>query len=196
MTHVLAIYGACITPVRPVVLLMLIAPVSIAVRAELPQGQGTWTAIWMLPEDWSRGAWPLPGEIDIMEAVNLGVPCATCPGGKESTVLGTLHFGDLPPDNKHKGDETPYPPILSGFHTYTLDWTPEEMVWTVDGTVFARRQHGDWYTAAAPGDRDAPFDAPFHLILNLAIGGDLGGAVDNSALPAVMEVEYVRVYQR
>ena len=77
----------------------------IAVRAELPQGQGTWPAIWMLPEDWSRGAWPLPGEIDIMEAVNLGVPCATCPGGKESTVLGTLHFGGAWPNNKHKGEE-------------------------------------------------------------------------------------------
>jgi len=52
------------------------------IRAKLPCGRGTWPAIWMLPEDWSRGKWPLPGEIDIMEAVNLGVPCATCPGGR------------------------------------------------------------------------------------------------------------------
>lgn len=172
----------------------------ISVRAELPQGQGTWPAIWMLPEDWSRGPWPLSGEIDIMEAVNLGVPSETCPGGKENTVLGTLHFGELPPNTRHKGDETPYPPILSGFHTYTLDWTPEEMVWTVDGSVFARRQRGDWYTAAAPNDRDAPFDAPFHLILNLAIGGRLPegrglGGVDETGFPKRMRVDWVRVWQ-
>lgn len=97
----------------------------IEVRARLPQGQGAWPAIWMLPEEDCYGPWAASGEIDILEAVNLGVPCATCPGGRESTILGTLHFGGRWPDNRHKGEEVAYPPVLDGgFHTYAIDWQP------------------------------------------------------------------------
>lgn len=172
----------------------------IEVRAKLPQGQGTWPAIWMLPEDWSRGEWPLSGEIDILEAVNLGTPCEECEGGKEDTILGTLHFGDLPPNNKYKGDETHYPAVLSGFHTYALEWGEDRMVWTVDGTVYAERTADDWYTAAEPDNRLAPFDAPFHLILNLAIGGGLAesrgqGGVDETGFPKDFRIDWVRVFQ-
>lgn len=172
----------------------------IEVRAKLPQGQGTWPAIWMLPEDWSRGPWPLSGEIDILEAVNLGTECKDCPDGKESTILGTLHYGKLPPDNVYKGDETPYPPVLSGYHTYALEWTADRMVWTVDDTVYAQRTSDEWFTDAEPGNPRAPFDAPFHLILNLAIGGGLAegrglGGVDESGFPKDMRVDWVRVFQ-
>lgn len=172
----------------------------IEVRAQLPQGQGTWPAIWMLPEDWSRGSWPLSGEIDILEAVNLGTACAECPGGKENTILGTLHFGNPPPENVHKGDEMPYPAVLSGYRTYALEWTADRMVWTVDGTVYAQRTSDEWFTAAEPDNPRAPFDAPFHLIMNLAIGGGLAegrglGGVDETGFPKDMRVDYVRVFQ-
>ena len=81
----------------------------IEVRARLPQGQGTWPAIWMLPEDQDYGTWAASGEIDILEAVNLGIPCAECPSGREDTILGTLHFGGQWPDNAYSSTETHAP---------------------------------------------------------------------------------------
>lgn len=172
----------------------------IEVRARLPQGQGTWPAIWMLPEANSYGGWAASGEIDILEAVNLGVPCASCPGGRENTILGTLHFGGAWPGNAHKGDEAPAPEVLEGFHTYSIDWQPDRMVWRIDGRIFAERVPGDWWSAAStsPG---APFDQPFHLILNLAIGGKLAetrglGGVSTEDFPKRLEIDWVRVWQK
>ena len=171
------------------------------IRARLPQGQGTWPAIWMLPEKERYGKWAASGEIDILEAVNLGVACAACPGGRENTILGTLHFGGQWPKNAHKGDETAFPDVLDGgFHTYSLEWLPDRMTWQVDGRIYAERQVGDWSTtgSAKPG---APFDQPFHLILNLAIGGKLAesrglGGVGLDGYPKLMEVDWVRVWQQ
>jgi beta-glucanase (GH16 family) len=173
----------------------------IEVRARLPQGQGTWPAIWMLPEADLYGPWAASGEIDILEAVNLGVPCRACPGGLENTILGTLHFGGRWPDNRQAGTEFAFPPVLDGgFHTYTLIWSPDRMLWLVDGQPFAERRPAEWSTtgSARPG---APFDQPFHLILNLAIGGRLPegrgiGGVSKDGYPKRMEIDWVRVFQR
>lgn len=172
----------------------------IEVRAKLPQGQGTWPAIWMLPEKTSYGPWAASGEIDILEAVNLGVLCAKCPGGRESTILGTLHFGGKWPRNKFASTEIAYPGVLDGFHTYTTEWYPDRIIWRVDGKVFATRTASEWSTtgSASPG---APFDRPFHLILNLAIGGKLPegrglGGVRLDGYPKRMEIDWVRVWQK
>ena len=172
----------------------------VEVRARLPQGQGTWPAIWMLPEREIYGPWAASGEIDIMEAVNLGVPCAKCPGGRENTILGTLHFGGKWPNNQHKGEEAAMPQILDGgFHTYGIEWYPDRITWQVDGQTFAERRAMEWSTTASnkPG---APFDKPFHLILNLAIGGKLAegrglGGVLLDGYPKHMEIDWVRVWQ-
>lgn len=172
----------------------------IEVRARLPQGQGAWPAIWMLPEEDRYGPWAASGEIDILEAVNLGVPCATCPGGRESTILGTLHFGGRWPDNRHKGEEVAYPPVLDGgFHTYAIDWQPGRIEWYVDGQHFATRVASEWSTTGS-ADPLAPFDRPFHLILNLAIGGKLAetrgvGGIAGEGYPRLMAVDWVRVWQ-
>lgn len=171
----------------------------IAVRAKLPQGQGTWPAIWMLPEDNAYGGWALSGEIDIMEAVNLGVACAACPGGRESTILGTLHFGGRWPGNALHSEEIAYPAVLEGFHTFEVMWEPGRMVWSVDGRKFAEKTEDDWYTDA-DASVEAPFDKPFHLILNLAIGGGLPeerglGGVSEEGFPKRMEVDWVRVWK-
>jgi beta-glucanase (GH16 family) len=171
------------------------------IRAKLPQGQGTWPAIWMLPEKERYGAWAASGEIDIIEAVNLGVPCAKCPGGRENTILGTLHFGGKWPKNQQKGEEVPFPEVLDDkFHTYAIEWAPDRIIWTVDGRPFAQRQRSEWSTTGStnPG---APFDQPFHLILNLAIGGKLAenrgvGGVRLDGYPKRMEIDWVRVWQR
>ena len=172
----------------------------IEVRAQLPQGQGLWPAIWLLPEANSYGHWPASGEIDILEAVNLGVACAQCPTGREDTVLGTIHFGKPPPHNLHAGSEFHYPAVLEGFHTFAVEWQEDRITWLVDGQPYGTRQVAEWHQpdAKSPG---APFDKPFHLILNLAVGGGLAegrglGGVDPGGFPKRFVIDWVRVWQK
>jgi beta-glucanase (GH16 family) len=172
----------------------------IEVRASLPQGQGTWPAIWMLPERDEYGAWAASGEIDILEAVNLGVPCKSCAGGREDTILGTLHFGGKWPENVHSGSEFHFPEALEGFHTYAVEWRNDRIAWQVDGRTYAERSSKDWWSAGskAPG---APFDRPFYLIFNLAIGGGLAekrgtGGVSTRDFPKRFVIDWVRVWQK
>lgn len=171
----------------------------IEVRAKLPRGQGTWPAIWMLPETNHYGTWAASGEIDILEAVNLGVRCDECAGGIENRILGTLHFGGQWPANEYKGDETALPAPLDGFHVFGIVWEKGKIVWTVDGKPYATRVASDWATSGS-NDPAAPFDRPFHLILNLAVGGGLAEGrglkgVDESGYPKIMEIDWVRVWQ-
>jgi len=171
----------------------------IEVRAKLPQGQGTWPAIWMLPEDNTYGPWASSGEIDVLEAVNLGTACEDCPGGLENTVLGTLHFGGNWPNNALHSTEIAQPGSLDDFHTYGVVWSEGKMTWLVDGRVFAVKTADDWSTTASD-DPNAPFDQRFHLIINLAIGGKLPeerglGGVSPEGFPKEFEVDWVRVWQ-
>ena len=169
-------------------------------RARVPGGQGTWPAFWMLPEEGRYGPWAASGEIDILEAVNLGVVCDTCEQGGENTILGTLHFGGQWPDNTLHSTEVSRPAVLDGqFHTYGVIWERGFIAWTFDGEVYATAQASDWFTTATT-DPDAPFDRPFHLIVNLAIGGGLpeGRAlmgVSEENFPKRMEIDWVRVWQ-
>jgi len=170
------------------------------IRARFPQGQGMWPAFWMLPEDEDYGGWPLSGEIDIFEAVNLGVECAACEPGGENTVLGALHFGDTPPGNVFVNRETSFPGVLDGeFHTYGVIWEEGRFVWTVDGEAYGSVEASEWYTAAS-SEESAPFDRRFHLIINLAVGGNwpestgLGG-VATDGFPKQVDIDWVRVWQ-
>ncbi len=175
----------------------------IEVRARLPQGQGLWPAIWMLPEDNRYGGWAASGEIDIMEAVNLGEACRAgqpgCVQGQERGVLGTLHFGGAAPANRHRGTTTAMPAPLDGFHVYAVEWSPEAIRWRLDGTEYASQHPGDWSTSGSKA-AGAPFDQPFHLVLNLAVGGRLPeqrnrGGVTGKGFPRTMAVDWVRVWQ-
>lgn len=172
----------------------------IEVRAKLPQGQGTWPAIWMLPQNDLYGTWAASGEIDILEAVNLGVTdCKDCEPGGENTILGTLHFGGEWPKNKHSSTEISYPPVLDGFHDYAIEWRRGEIAWFVDGKEYARKTAKDWFTTGSDNP-NAPFDQRFYLILNVAIGGNLAESrgtkgVDKNGFPKAMEVDWVRVYE-
>ena len=172
----------------------------IEMRASLPKGQGTWPAFWMMPETDTYGPWPASGEIDILEAVNLGVPCKTCSGGREDTILGTIHFGKPPPGNTHKGTEIHAPEVLSGFHTYAVEWQKDRMLWQIDGRTYAQVESKDWWSSGS-GTPGAPFDRPFHLILNLAFGGDLPehrgvGGISTKAFPKRFIIDWVRVWQK
>ncbi len=175
----------------------------IEVRARLPQGQGMWPAIWMLPEDNRYGAWAASGEIDIMEAVNLGEPCTTgepgCPAGREQGILGTLHFGGVWPANQHRGATTAMQGALDGFHTYAVEWSPQAITWLIDGTPFQTQRPDDWFTRGS-ATAGAPFDQRFHLVLNLAVGGRLPeernkGGVNHKGFPKQMAVDWVHVWQ-
>lgn len=174
----------------------------IEVRARLPRGQGVWPAIWMLPEDSAYGGWAASGEIDIMEAVNLGAPCEECASGLEDRILGTLHYGAEWPDNHYSGSGVTLPNLAQGTHTFALEWSEGGMTWFVDGEPFACQTPEHWFTnsEAAQGWPAAPFDQPFHLIMNVAVGGGLPerknlGGVDPEVFPQSMIVEFVRVYE-
>ena len=158
----------------------------IEARMKLPAGQGLWPAFWMLPTAETYGGWAASGEIDIMEAVNLG-------GSGANQVHGTLHFGALWPDNQSVGQ--PYSPstsVTDNFHTYRVDWEPGEIRWYVDDVLYQTQTQ--W--SSTGGAYPAPFDQDFYILLNLAVGGFWPGDPDSSTqFPASMQVDWVRVWQ-
>lgn len=159
-------------------------------RIKLPQGQGIWPAFWMLPSEWKYGGWPLSGEIDILEAINTNTPT------QANKVYGTLHYGDKPPKNLHTGtDYSPVKSIWKEFHNYSIEWEAGEIRWYVDDIHYATQTSDGWYSGATD-DAHAPFNQSFHIILNLAVGGEWPKNPDKSTqFPQEMLVDYVRVYQ-
>jgi len=140
-----------------------------------------------------------------MEAVNLETSCADCPGGVERRTSGALHFGDAMPDNTYLHLGTPGDDDIGpsrDWRIYSLEWAEDAMQWFVDGEVFMRIESGDWFTAAseAEGRPHAPFDQPFYLMMNLAVGGNLaelknGAGFDPDAFPAELLIDWVKVEQ-
>ena len=157
----------------------------IEVKAKLPQGRGLLPAIWMLPTDQKYGGWAASGEIDIAEVL----------GHKTAVVHGTLHYGGKWPKNKQSGDHYQLATgnFADDFHLFALEWDEGEIRWYVDGEHYQTQKA--WFSDKSPFP--SPFDQRFHLILNLAVGGNWPGQPDKkTAFPARMLVEYVRVYQR
>lgn len=172
-------------------------------RIKLPTGQGSWPAFWMLPTPntpngggGAYGTWAQSGEIDIMEAVNLGGTADNCAAPCKD-IHGTLHFGGEWPNNTQTPSSTFTLNDINAFHTYTLEWYPDEMRWFVDGAEYGRKTQDKWFSSSpdAAGDPNAPFDQDFHLILNFAVGGRWPGNTDGLNFPRQMEVDYVRVYE-
>ncbi len=170
-------------------------------RAKLPTGKGVWPALWMLPQSDKYGTWPSSGEIDVLEAR----------GQEPNKILGTLHFGSRWPANALKENNIILPNngTIADFHTYAIEWEPGEIRWLFDGKQFAAQSF--WWSsskvAANKGlqptkEEDlnawpAPFDQPFYLVMNVAVGGKFLGNPDNTTLfPAEMLVDYVRVYDK
>ncbi len=154
------------------------------IRAKLPQGRGTWPAIWMLNSEKNYGnkGWPDNGEIDIMEHV----------GFDQNHIHGNIHtkaFNHVLKTNK--GGDTLLTNVSEQFHVYTCEWTPNYVSVGIDGKEYFRFNKETGYSW-----EQWPFDKSFHLILNMAVGGDWGGqkGVDDSIFPQKMEVDYVRVY--
>ncbi len=171
------------------------------IRARLPTGKGVWPALWMLPQEDKYGTWASSGEIDIMEAR----------GQEPHKVLGTLHYGSRWPNNAHSGKDFVFPDkgSIADFHVYALEWEPGEIRWLVDGKQYAAQSF--WWSSskveAGKGARPtkeadlnpwpAPFDKPFYLIMNVAVGGRFLGNPDKTTrFPVEMVVDYVRVYEK
>jgi beta-glucanase (GH16 family) len=151
----------------------------VEVRAKLPEGGGTWPAIWMLGENITSVGWPECGEIDIMEHKGNN------PGVTSSAIHNNSGYGD-----------TPYVYFLdkvndvsSNFHTYGLNWTKDKIEFTVDDVVHYT------YNPANKNANNWPFDKPQFIILNVAMGGSLGGNISDSFTSSSMEIDYVRVYK-
>ena len=171
----------------------------VEVRARLPKGRGSWSAIWMLPEDpfkyasncqtgdaWQGSencdAWPNSGEIDIMEHV----------ANDMDNVHGTVHNrGYYGINFEQRKGSINVEGAGEEFHVYAVDWTPNALRFYVDGSLyFTYKNEGEGWLAW-------PYDHPYHVILNLAVGGiwgRAGGPIDNSAFPQRMEIDYVRAY--
>ena len=160
--------------------------------ARLPQGKGYWPALWMMPEHAVYGPWAASGEIDVMENR----------GANPDKVFGTIHFGGTPPHNAQSHGPAFSFPIgdsVTNFHVYTLEWTTNAISWFVDNRLYQTQTN--WWSSSkreSAGERNpypAPFDQPFSIIMNLAIGGDFGGRPDEAtSFPGEMQVKYVRAY--
>jgi beta-glucanase (GH16 family) len=157
----------------------------IEVNAKLPDGTGTWAAIWMMPGGWSfnDGNWPEIGELDIMEHV----------GHELGVIHASAHSSDYQwQKNTQKTGVVTVPDVHEKFHSYILEWTPDTLKAFVNDNLYFI------YGNEGLGESKWPFDKRFYLIMNIAVGGAWGivEGIDDSAFPQVMEVDYVRIYQR
>ena len=157
-------------------------------RAKLPAGLGYWPAIWMMPQNSVYGGWPRSGEIDVVE--NRG----TAP----TKVQGTIHYANADGGRASSRGIFMFPSgdAVTNFHTYALEWTSKAISWSVDGQVYQTQTNWSTRAAAFP----APFDQPFYIIMNLAVGGGFignppaGSIIANTIFPGEMQIDYVRIY--
>ena len=154
------------------------------IKAKLPPGRGTWSALWALPTEWIYGDWPKSGEIDIIEHV----------GFNEGQVISSVHNQFLS-GNVYQSDQQSAITVedaCRSFHVYTLEWEKDDIFISVDSIPILQ------YKNTNHGWEKWPFDQPFHILMNIAIGGNWGGmeGIDDSIFPSKMEIDYVRVYKR
>ncbi|MFS4483478.1 family 16 glycosylhydrolase [Hyunsoonleella sp. 2307UL5-6] len=145
----------------------------IDVRAKLPTAQGTWPAIWMLGANFPTVGWPQSGEMDIMEQT----------GADKNTVLGTVHWFDN--GTASFGETTPVTDIGNEFHVYSIDWSSDKIYILLDNVPYFELANND----------TLPFNSDFFFILNIAMGGTLGGDIDSAFTEDTMEIDYIKVYQ-
>jgi beta-glucanase (GH16 family) len=152
----------------------------IEARAKLPQGLGVWPAFWTLGTNISNVGWPGCGEIDIMEFV----------GKETNNIHGTLHYA-VKGEHQSDGGTMKTPKPYEDFHIYAVEWSPDRIDFFFDDTKY----HTVLLDKAGQGERN-PFRRPHYLIINLALGGDWGGPIDDTMLPQKYLIDYVRVYKK
>ncbi|MCY4655671.1 MAG: family 16 glycosylhydrolase, partial [Gammaproteobacteria bacterium] len=163
-------------------------------RIQAAAGQGMWSAFWMLPTGSMYGTWAAGGEIDIMEVFSRD---------PNPFTQAAIHYGMAWPLNTYQYQKYENIDPADGFHLYAVEWDENQIRWFVDGNHYYTVNNNTYWNyykdattnAHVEGSAAAPFDQPFHLLLNLAVGGNLPGAPDDSALPSQLIVDYVRVYE-
>ena len=155
----------------------------IEIKAKIPKGRGTWPALWMMADQSKYGTWPKNGEIDLLESV----------GWDTNRVHFNIHTAKYNHTlNTNKGNNVYVRNLYEVYHIYSLEWYPDVLIFKMDDAeTFRFKKESDdpavW-----------PYDRPFYLLMNLAMGGGWGGmkGIDPSVLPAKFEIDYVRVYQK
>lgn len=147
----------------------------VEVRAKLPAGSGTWPAIWMLGAEWPEEAWPGVGEMDIMEFV----------GNNPNRISSALHFPGNSGGSAILGENTEVTDVTSEFHVYEVEWTEDKITFLMDGESHLEFDNSD----------ATPFNDDFYLLLNVAMGGSLGGSIADDFQESSMEIDYVKVFQ-
>lgn len=170
-------------------------------RAKVPWGKGLWPALWMLPQDDRYGGWAASGEIDLMEIV----------GDRPHEVLNSLHYGSTYPKRTLHTHVHALPggSSVGDWHVYAVEWEPGEIRFYVDAVhtstetfwwSCSKRDQGAGVDAGKAADLNpwpAPFDQPFYLLMNVAVGGNFPGVPDaQTRFPAELVVDYVRVYDK
>jgi beta-glucanase (GH16 family) len=151
-------------------------------RIKVARGAGLWSAFWMLGTNIDQVGWPQAGEIDIMENV----------GRLGNQVFGTLHGPGYSGGQSYGGSYDLGTPFADGYHTFAVEWQPDKIVWSIDGIA---------YFTATPNDaflqgKEWVYNHPFYVLLNVAVGGNFGGAVGpDTTFPQVTSIDYVRLYQ-
>lgn len=157
----------------------------VEVSAKIPDGRGTWSAIWMMPGGWTfyDGNWPDVGEIDIMEHV----------GHETGVIHASAHSRDYQwQKGTQKTAVVNFPTVSEEFHTYALEWHQDVMHMFVNDSLYFT------YENEGLGVDKWPYDKPFYLIMNIAVGGAWGAVngIDSTAFPQTMEIDWVRIYQK
>ena len=159
-------------------------------RAKVPTGKGYLPAFWMMPTDENLyGQWPKCGEIDIMEVM----------GQETNKAYGTIHYGEPHDQSQGTYSVAAANNFADNYHTYAVDWEPGKITWYVDGIKY--HEESDWFSAKSGQGTvayPAPFDQPFYMILNLAVGGSWVGYPDDSTTydDQQFAIDYVKVYQK
>jgi beta-glucanase (GH16 family) len=161
-------------------------------RAKLPQGLGYWPALWMLGTNITSAGvgWPRCGEIDVMENK----------GSSPTQVGGTIHYADVNGNDVYQSKNYTLPPgdSVTNFHSYAIQWASNSIIWQVDGQNV--QTWTSWGAASGTYAYPAPFNQPFYLIMNVAVGGQFLGSpsdstiTNNTAFPGEMQIDYVRVF--
>lgn len=153
----------------------------IDIRAKIPKGKGVWPAIWMLGADIDQNNWPKCGEIDIMELR----------GSRPQELLSTMHFANNAGTHEYQGTTQVLTQDLSAdYHTYSVVRSKNQSRFYLDGAATP------YYTYTSTSGSPFPFNNPFFMILNVAVGGNFDGNPDGTAtFPQQMQVDYVRYYQ-
>ena len=150
----------------------------VEIRAKLPSAAGTWPALWMLGSNITSVGWPKCGEIDIMEQKGWDKSKVSAALHNQSSSGNTIHF-----------KEVDVPTSVTEFHIYAVNWTPDEITFSVDGIEYFT------YNPEDKTELNWPYDKPQFIILNVAMGGDLGGEIPSDFNESSMQIDYVRVYR-